>query len=310
MEEKILIWSFQSECNLDCRYCYYNINPKAKRIPLKEKNISEIDKITNKLNNLGFTRVYLSGGEPLIYPDLTLGIVEKLSELGIRSVLSTNGTLVTKDLAKDLISSGLDAVVISLDSFDKDYHNSVRESFQKVVKSIKIFSEVSRLGDFRLGVKCVVTRKNVDDLKETMEFSDSLGADFFKFQPVFIPQDSPLFKELSLTKNDYNKILGSIDSLYEEDSIVLPGKERMKLIFERLKNKNTLVKSCFAGKSFFFLNEKNILFPCTNNYILGNYEGKNILDVKRSDLPSFEIGRCERFSEDCACLWTVVPLGK
>ena len=63
-----------------------------------------------------------SGGEPLMREDI-FELINYASKAGLRPVLGTNGTLISKEMAQKLKDAGISAIGISLDSLNSEKHN-------------------------------------------------------------------------------------------------------------------------------------------------------------------------------------------
>jgi len=74
---------------------------------------------------VGVPLILFTGGEPLAIPDF-FQIAARAGELGIKLVLSTNGTLITPEAAKRLKELGFVYVGVSLDSIDERFHDMFR----------------------------------------------------------------------------------------------------------------------------------------------------------------------------------------
>ena len=77
-------------CNLECEHCWTNSSPKG----IKSIGYKDVVKLIEKLKLLGLTRVSLSGGEPLMHPEIH-NIIEYILHRGLIVVITTNGTLLT-----------------------------------------------------------------------------------------------------------------------------------------------------------------------------------------------------------------------
>src|SRR3974390_903664 len=96
-------------CNLSCTYCNeYDDHSKPVSTDLMVRRI-------NKLADLGTTIITISGGEPLLHPDLD-GIIATMRRRGVMTGLITNGYLLTADRVKRLNRAGLDHMQISIDN--------------------------------------------------------------------------------------------------------------------------------------------------------------------------------------------------
>lgn len=111
--------SVTEQCNLSCFYCRSNPLECGKKGGKDLLDVEEIKKIAEVAVGLGITRIRLTGGEPLIRPDI-VDIVKGLSAIpGLKDLsLTTNGILLEK-MAFQLAAAGLNRVNISLDSLDE-----------------------------------------------------------------------------------------------------------------------------------------------------------------------------------------------
>ena len=90
----VVNWLVTLRCNLRCSHCYV-ASPRESQ----ELSTEESVKFIRHLGELGVPWMFLSGGEPLLRKDIEV-ILRELREAGIRVLLSTNGTLITPEIAK------------------------------------------------------------------------------------------------------------------------------------------------------------------------------------------------------------------
>lgn len=100
-------------CNLACAYCNEH-DSSAGPVPTAEI----LDRI-DRLAALGTSAIALSGGEPLLHPDV-LVIIRRVRQRGRLAQLLTNGYLLTPELIKKLNQAGLDFLQISIDNLRPD----------------------------------------------------------------------------------------------------------------------------------------------------------------------------------------------
>jgi MoaA/NifB/PqqE/SkfB family radical SAM enzyme len=100
-------------CNLSCEYCN-EYDHHSDPVPLGELQL-RID----KLAELGTTIITLSGGEPLLHPDLA-AIVRHIRRRGAIATVITNGYLLTPRLIESLNAAGLDSLQVSIDNVTPD----------------------------------------------------------------------------------------------------------------------------------------------------------------------------------------------
>ena len=129
--------SVTDECNLRCRYCM----PGAciMKNPEKELSCDELIEITRASVSCGINKIRITGGEPLIRPDI-LEITTSISNLeGVGEIcLTTNGILLSQ-YAEGLKAAGIDRVNISLDSLEDSCYSRVTRggSLNSVLEGIR-----------------------------------------------------------------------------------------------------------------------------------------------------------------------------
>ena len=97
----IVSWNTTNACNMYCAHCYRDAGCKAD----EELSTAEAKELLNQIARAGFKIMIFSGGEPLMRPDI-LELVEHATRLKLIAVFGTNGTLITRQMAKDLKAAG------------------------------------------------------------------------------------------------------------------------------------------------------------------------------------------------------------
>lgn len=125
---------FNYACNLHCEHCMADKFEKKNR----SLTITDMHDIAEQADALGWCQFNISGGEPLVlknFDDVLKALMPEKFHIGI----STNGYFLTLERAKQLKSIGLDKVMISLDSIDRELHNQNRAddvAYDKAMKAI------------------------------------------------------------------------------------------------------------------------------------------------------------------------------
>src|SRR4029079_10178755 len=119
-------------CNLSCTYCN-EYDDYSKPVPT-ETIIGRI----NRLADLGTVIVTLSGGEPLLHPDLD-DIIRSMRRRGLLACLITNGYLLTPDRVRRLNRAGLDHMQISIDNVMPD--DVSKKSLKVLDKKLQVLAE-------------------------------------------------------------------------------------------------------------------------------------------------------------------------
>ena len=167
---KSLRISLTQKCNLNCFFCHQEgeHNPEGEMTP------EEISKIVETASKLGIRKVKLTGGEPLLRPDI-LEIVEGIRPHVEEVSMTTNGVLLA-EAARPLKESGLDRVNVSLHSLSPQGFQRITGSnaLEKVLQGIE---EATAQGLTPVKINTVVMRGvNDNRVEDLIEFSRKAGA--------------------------------------------------------------------------------------------------------------------------------------
>lgn len=167
-------WEITNKCNLKCPYCFVMKNSEEKF----DKEL--INTIIKNLENAEVMRVILTGGEPFINQDKLFYILNKLSHRRFGIIISSNGTLITEDLA-ERIKKYVSCVQISLDG-KRITHDSIKGegSFKKTIRGIKNCKKNNIL----VQVNIVPTKKNINQILEIAKLCEILGVDRLQLFPL------------------------------------------------------------------------------------------------------------------------------
>src|SRR5579872_1767343 len=131
-------------CNLSCTYCN-EYDDYSKPVPA-EVMIARI----NRLADLGTSILTLSGGEPLLHPDLD-DLIRAMHRRGVLAGMITNGYLLTPDRVKRLNRAGLEHMQISIDNVMPD--DVSKKSLKVLDKKLQILAEHA---EFHVNINSVV----------------------------------------------------------------------------------------------------------------------------------------------------------
>ena len=131
----VVVWNMTKRCNLKCVHCYAHAQDMHGQDDL---TTADGKKIIDDLAQFGVPVLLFSGGEPLVRKDLP-ELAAYAVENGMRAVISTNGTLITRDTAQTLKEIGLSYVGISIDGLAdiNDRFRGVPGAFQKAMQGIE-----------------------------------------------------------------------------------------------------------------------------------------------------------------------------
>lgn len=176
----VVVWNITRACNLKCIHCYSNSGPgKAD----DELSTAEAKRVLGDLRQFGVTIILFSGGEPLLRDDL-FDLLGYAKELRLRTVISTNGTLITANVAKKIKQKGVSYVGVSLDGIGRtnDRFRQTAGAFDQAVEGIRN----CRNANIRVGLRLTLTKGNVGDLESVFDFFEAENIDracFYHFVP-------------------------------------------------------------------------------------------------------------------------------
>ncbi|TCS84425.1 putative heme d1 biosynthesis radical SAM protein NirJ1 [Tepidibacillus fermentans] len=160
----VVVWNVTRTCNLNCIHCYSNSENKKYE---NELTSEEAMKMIDELAEFSVPVLLLSGGEPLIRPDI-LDLAEYAIQKGIRVTFSTNGTLIDKETAKRIKEIGVGYVGISFDGIDEkhDEFRRTKGSFKKALQGLRNLVEVNQ----RVGLRFTINKHNYLQLHQIFDF--------------------------------------------------------------------------------------------------------------------------------------------
>ncbi len=161
-------------CNLSCAHCYLDAGVR-KNGGADELTTPEVTAIIDRIADLSDeTMVVLTGGEPLMRPDI-FDIVRHASSRRLMVVMGTNGTMLDDMRVAALQDAGIGAAGISLDSLDPAYHDGFRGrqgSWNRTLAGI----DACRRAGLMFQVHFSVTDDNADELDSMIDFALEAGA--------------------------------------------------------------------------------------------------------------------------------------
>ncbi|MCX7044408.1 MAG: radical SAM protein [Candidatus Sumerlaeota bacterium] len=160
----VVVWNCTRTCNLKCLHCYTDSCGQHYEGELTGE---EARALFDDLAAFEVPALLLSGGEPLMRPDL-FALAEDAVARGLRLTLSTNGTLITPEIARRLKNLGFSYVGISLDGVGavNDRFRGMEGAFERTMQGFRNCVEIGQ----RVGLRMTLTRHNFEDLENIFDF--------------------------------------------------------------------------------------------------------------------------------------------
>lgn len=165
----VVVWNITRRCNLSCIHCYTDSHNTE--YP-GELTTDEAKKLIRDLASFGIPALLISGGEPLIRKDI-FAVAQFAKDLNLRLTLSTNGTLIDKEMARRIKEVGFSYVGISFDGIGEtnDRFRGMKGAFDMAVNAVRNCMEIGQ----KVGLRLTLTRRNYEDLNAIFDFIEKEG---------------------------------------------------------------------------------------------------------------------------------------
>jgi Fe-coproporphyrin III synthase len=169
----VVIWNLIRRCNLTCKHCY---SISADHDFPGELSTDEVCAVMDDLKAYGVPVLILSGGEPLLRPDI-YAISKRAKAMGFYVGLSTNGTLIDASNIEQIAAVGYDYVGISIDGL-RDTHDKFRRldgAFDASMHGIRLCQQHG----IKVGLRFTLTQDNAAELPAILDLMDEMDIDKF-----------------------------------------------------------------------------------------------------------------------------------
>ena len=294
----IIVWNMTYACNLRCKHCYIDAGRKRK----DELDTKEGKKLLEDLRDVGVEVVLFSGGEPLLREDF-FEIAKYAKELGMRTVLSTNGTLIDEGVASKLKKIGIDYVGISLDGLEEtnDNFRGIKGAFVMALSGIR---NCLKHG-INVGIRFTITKYNYKDLDDLIELAIREKVPRFCIYHLVYSGRGVSIKDVDITNEDRRKLMEYLIKKSFElknrginlEILTVDNHADGVYIYNYLRNNNlkeseyvlNLLRNhggCSAGSKILSISPEGNVYPCQfwSDLKLGNIREESIKDILEKDI--------------------------
>ncbi len=217
-------------CNFKCPFCYNDSGIREKR----DIHIEKWKKLLSHIKKLGgvFLCIF-SGGEPLLYKEELLELMDILHEDKTGMVLITNAYYMDEVFVKKLCKYDWYWVQVSVDSSIPAIHDEIRGvsgSFDRAIGAIRLLKKYG----IPVAISSVICRKNIDEIEGIVKMASELQVDCVLFSQVLPVGRTTLNNDLILNeqqKKEYELIIDKVTESYAEKVLVRsaqPYEEQIK----------------------------------------------------------------------------------
>lgn len=170
----VVMWNITRACNLRCEHCYARAvsGPHPDELTLEEGT-----RFIDELAELTIPMLILTGGEPLMSKNF-FPFAEHAKDVGLRTVISTNGTLITPEVAQKLKDVDIRYVGVSIDAAVPEIHDrfrGVKGAWKMAMDGIKNSMDAG----LRTGLRVTITKDNWNQVPALLDLAVEMGVPRF-----------------------------------------------------------------------------------------------------------------------------------
>ncbi|MHC4461201.1 MAG: radical SAM protein [Planctomycetota bacterium] len=165
----VVVYNCTRRCNLRCLHCY---SSSLSDYYTDELTTERARQLLSELTKVNCPVILFSGGEPLLRDDL-FELLAEAKRVGLRTVLSSNGTLIDSETAGQFAGAGVNYVGISIDG-DEQFHDKFRQAkgcFKAALEGI----ENCKKAGIKTGLRFTITKANADQIPTVFDISAKAG---------------------------------------------------------------------------------------------------------------------------------------
>lgn len=296
---QLVAWEITKSCNLFCAHC----RASADNSKYDELSTGECCELINQILEVGKPILIITGGEPLVRKDV-FEIAKYAVARGLRVVMGTNGTLITREIASQMKTTAISSVGVSLDfpvAGLQDAFRGKTGAFAAVMAGIGN----ARQAGLDVQINCTVTKLNTAYLNELLSLALNMGA--VAFHPfLLVPTGRGKgLEQVELSPQEYENTLNWIYDKQAElgDRIFFKPTDAphyMRVVSQRKNQENSrqnnvpsprtsntqhhhpanaITRGCLAGTGFCFISHQ------------GQVKGCGYLDIEAGDVKKQSFSR-------------------
>ena len=169
-KKPVVVWNMTKRCNLRCIHCYARAENETYRG--NELSTDEGKRLIDDLAEFGVPVILFSGGEPVLRKDLP-DLIDYAVKKGLRAVISTNGTLITEEKAKQFARYALSYIGISIDGTGKvnDAFRGVDGAYDLAINGVRN----AKHAGIKVGLRFTINKKNYNEIQRIFDIIETEG---------------------------------------------------------------------------------------------------------------------------------------
>lgn len=306
---RLVAWETTRNCNLNCLHC----RAAATRGPYSgELDTPAAFRLLDQIAELGRPIVILTGGEPLLRPDI-FDIARRGTELGLRMVMAPNGTLITEAVALQMKAAGIQRISVSLDGSTPETHDrfrGVEGAFEGALQGI----EKARQAGIEFQINTTITRANLEQIPRILALAERLGAVAHHIFLLVPTGRGKYILDQEITAEEYEQTLNWFYDQHDKTPLQLKAtcaphyyrilrqraREEGKSVSFESHGLDAVTRGCLGGIGFCFISHRGVVQPCGFlNVDCGNVTETSFADIWRNSETFQSLRRYEDLKGKC-----------
>ncbi len=302
---RLVSWEATRRCNLSCKHC----RATSENHPYdNEIGTTASLQLLDQIRETGTPIVILTGGEVLLRKDI-FEIGAHGTDIGLRMVMATNGTLITEEITQKMKDSGIQRVSVSLDGSTSESHDVFRGAHGSFASALQGIDLVKRAG-IEFQINTTITKDNLDQIPQILNLAEKLGAAALHIFLLVPTGRGKYIIDSGIEAKEYEKILNWFYDQKKKTRLQLKAtcaphyfrilRQRDKNVTFETHGLDAVTKGCLAGTGFCFISHVGKVQTCgfldiecgdiTQQTFKQVWEGSGIFKVLR-DVDTLE-GKC------------------
>lgn len=281
---RLVAWEATRNCNLTCVHC----RASATNGPYEGELDTEAGlRLMDQIAKVGQPIVILTGGDPLLRPDI-FDIAKYGNSLGLRMVMSPNGTLITPENAAQMVESGIKRISVSLDGATAERHDAFRGvpgAFDGALRGI----ELAKAAGIDFQINTTISQANLGEIQQIMDLAVSLGAVAHHIFLLVPTGRGKYIVDQEISARQYEDTLNWFYDQRHKTPLQLKATcapHYYRILRQRAKEDgekvtfdthglDAVTRGCLGGIGFCFISHVGVVQPC-------GFLGLNCGDVKKT----------------------------
>lgn len=269
---KVIQLQLTNRCNMSCAHCYAE---SGKPLP-HEMKTSTVFHLIDEFVDLGGCRLFLTGGETLLYKNLD-AVISYAKSRHLFVYLSTNGFSLTEERVDQLVKCGVGSVNVSVDGDNDETHDRFRGKqggFQKAVRALKLFSEKG----IPCGSQTTLFKENLTQSENIFNAMHSMGIRYCFFVRMMPQGRGKIHADMIPTLEEYR---------IARENEYLNRRLRYGMdVYPKQFKHGGIGKRCSAGVSQMYVHADGCCYPCPSlemqELCFGNYPESSLSKIWNS----------------------------